>query len=59
VRGGKVSIISAGHDNLFCFVCLFVCDFFFFFFFSFLLACRLGCMVAMYVLYITVQTIMI
>lgn len=24
----KVSIISAGHDNLFYFVCLFVCDFF-------------------------------
>ena len=25
LRGGKVRIISAGHDNLFCFVCLFVC----------------------------------
>ena len=32
-RGGKARIISAGHDNLFCFVCLFVCDFFFSFLF--------------------------
>jgi len=33
LRGGKVRIISAGHDNLFCFVCLFVCDFSFSFLF--------------------------
>jgi len=50
----KVSIISAGHDNLVCFVCLFVCDFFLLFLFI-SSVCRLGCMVAMYILYITVQ----